>query len=91
MVQTQSQGKCSGIKLPEVHGVGKGFRSTYTAGETKNNKFKPIVSKAKEVSQIKPGLEQRRTGLRCKINTQISNPIVQTVEKPLKIPDIPKT
>ena len=52
--------------------------------------IKPIITKPKEVTQIKPRLGQGRAGLRCKINTQISKPVVQMIEKPLEIPNIPK-
>ena len=49
-----------------------------------------MITKEREVSQIKPRLGQGRAGLRCKINAQITGFIVQTVEKPLKIPKVPK-
>ena len=80
MVQTQSQVKSSGITLPEVHRVGKGL-DLHTQPEKQT--ITPIVSKVKEVSQIKPRLGQGRVGLRHKINTQIRKPIAQMVEKPL--------
>ena len=87
MVQTQSQVKSSGIKLPEVYGVGKGLEP-HTQPEKQT--IKPLVSKVRKVLQIIPRLGQGRAGLRCKIKTWISKPIAQTVEKPLQIPYIPK-
>ena len=50
-----------------------------------------MITQVREVSQIKPRLGQERTGLRHKLKTPITSPIVQTVEKPLKIPKGPKT
>ena len=88
MVQTRSQSKLSGIKLPEAHGVSKGL-DPHT--QSQKHIIKPMISKTRRISQIKPRLGQERAGLRCKIKTQISEPIVQTIERPLKIPDIPKT
>ena len=88
MFQTQSQVKSSGIKLPDIYGVGKSL-DPHTQPE--KQPIKPIVSKVKEVSQIKPRLGHGRAGLRCKIKTQISKHIAQIVDKPLKIPIIPKT
>ena len=73
--------KSSGIKLPEVHGVCKSLDSNV---QSENQVIE------KEVAQIKPRLGQGRAGLRGIIK-HLPNPIVQTVEKPLKITDIPKT
>ena len=39
------------------------------------------VPKVKEISQIKPRIGQGRAGMRCKIKTQTSKPIVQTIEQ----------
>ena len=71
--------KSSDIKLPEVHGIGKGLDPNI---QPEMHVLKPlVVTKAKEVSQIKPRLGQERAGLRCKIKTPapplISKPIVQ--------------
>ena len=35
LIQTRSQAKSSGIKVPEIHGANKGIKSTYQAGKTK--------------------------------------------------------
>ena len=58
------QEKSNGQKLPEVHGVGKGLDQNI---QPEKQIIKPIISKVKEVSQIKPRLRQGRAGLRCKI------------------------
>ena len=87
MIQTWYQVKSSGIRLPEVHRVGKCL-DPHTQPEKQT--IKQIVSKVKEVSEIKPRLGQGRTGLRCKIKIQISKHIVQVVDKPLKIPNMAK-
>ena len=43
-----------------------------------------MVTKTKEVSEIKPKLGQRRAGLRHKLKTPIPKPIVQVTEKPIE-------
>ena len=77
LVQTQSQAKSIGIKLPEVHGVSKGLDSNV---QPEKQVIKAVISKVKEVPQIKPRLGQGRVGLRCKSKLQISRPIAQTIE-----------
>ena len=69
IVQTRSQAKCSGIKLPEVHGVGKKLDPNILA---EKQIIKPIAtSEEKGTSQIKPRLGQGREGLKCKIKTAV--------------------
>ena len=69
LVQTQSQVKSSGTKLPEVHFIGKGLDPNV---QPEKHVIQPIADmKMKEVSQIKPRLGQGRAGLRCKIKTLI--------------------
>ena len=52
LVHTQSQAKSSGIKLPGVHGIGKSLDPNI---QPEKQVAKSIaVTKAKEVSQIKP-------------------------------------
>ena len=64
LVQTKSQVKSRSIKLPEVHGIGKGLDPNI---QPEKQTLKPIVvTKAKEVCQINPRLGQGRAGLRCK-------------------------
>ena len=43
--------KSSGIKLPEVQGIGKSLDPNI---QPEKQAIKPIITKAKEVSQIKP-------------------------------------
>ena len=58
LVQTQSQAKPSGTKLPEVHGRGKGLDPNI---QPEKQVIKPVVNmKIKEISQIKPRLGQGR-------------------------------
>ena len=58
LVQTWSQVKSSGIKLPEVHGVSKGLDPNVQPEE---QVIKPIVvTKMKEVSLINSRLGQGR-------------------------------
>ena len=53
LVQTWSQVKSSGIKLSEVHGVGKSLDPNI---QPEKQVIKPIIKKAKEVLQIKSRL-----------------------------------
>ena len=78
--------KSSGIKLPDVHGIGK---KTYPNVLPDKQVIKPIrVTRPKEVSQIKPRLGQGREGLRHKIKipipTPINKPIAKAMEKTTK-------
>ena len=76
LVQPRVQAKSSGIKLPEVHGVEKGLDPNILP---EKQTMKPIaVAKAKEASQIKPGLGQGRESLRHKIKTPMTPPIIKT-------------
>ena len=90
LVQTRSQTKSSGIRLPEVHGIGKGLDLNI---QPEKWVIKPIVaSEVKGISQIKPRLCQGRAGLRCKIKTSvpplINKPIVKLMEKPIGQPKV---
>ena len=62
----QYQVKSSGIKLPEVHGIGKSLDPNI---QLEKQVIKPITTKAKAVSQKKPRLEEGRVGLRCRKNS----------------------
>ena len=88
MVQTRSQVKLSGMKLPEVQGVDEGLDP---CTQPEEQVIKPMIPKTREISQIKPRLRQGGAGPRHKIKTQISKPVAQMIEKPLQIPVIPKT
>ena len=82
LVQTHSQAKSSGIKLPEVHGVRKGLDSNIQP--EKQVLMPTACTKMKEVSQIKPRIGQRRAGLKHKIKKPICRPIAQVIEKPVE-------
>ena len=76
--------KSSGIKLPDGHGISKGIDPNI---QQEKQVIKPIVvTKMKEVFQIKPRLGQGRAGLRHNIKTLISKPIMQVMEKPIEQP-----
>ena len=81
-IQTRSQAKSSGIKLPKVHGVGKGLHPKI---QPEKQVTKPIAVTKEKVPQVKPRLGQGRAGLRHKIKmpvpSLISKPIVQVMEK----------
>ena len=85
LVQIRSQARSSGIKLPEVHGVGKSLDPNILPEKQVKQ---PLVSKVKvpEPSQTKPRLGQGRAGLRCK-KPQINQPTAQLVKQPLKMPE----
>ena len=58
LVQTQSQARSSRIKLPDVHGIGKGLDPNI---QPERQVIKPMpVTKVKEILQIKPRIGQRR-------------------------------
>ena len=64
LVQTRSQAKSSCIKLPDIHGIGKGLDPNI---HPEKAHFNAISSyKCKNVSQIKPRLGQWRAGLKHK-------------------------
>ena len=51
LVQTQSQAESNGIKLPDVHGIGKGVDPNI---QPEKQVIKPMVdTKMKEISQTK--------------------------------------
>ena len=85
LLQTQSQVMASGIKVPEVHGVGKGLDLNI---QLEMQGIKPMVDiKRKEISEIKLRLGQGRVGLRSKLKIQILNikSIVKMMENPSKV------
>ena len=87
LVQTCLQAKSGGIKLTEVHGVGKSLDLDI---QPEKQVIKPLVLKAKaqEIPQIKPKLGQGRAGLSC-TNPQTGQSIAQSVNQPLNVPTIP--
>ena len=60
LVQTQSQTKSSGIKLPEVYGIKK----TLDTNSLPERQKHPL--KLKIIPKIKPRLGQGRVGIKCK-------------------------
>ena len=88
LAQTWSQAKSSGIKLLEVHGVGKGLDPNI---QPEKQVIKPIVDMKikKNIPQTKPRLGQGRAGLRCKIKILmpiwINKTIVQKMENTQKM------
>ena len=90
--QTQFQARYSGRKIPEVHCISTGLHSNIQKERQVINPM--LVTKDKEMLPIKPGIGQEGAGMRCKIKTQTSKPIIQTIEKsPTEIaaPSISKT
>ena len=85
LVQMRSQAKSSGVKLPEVHGVGKGLDPNILS---EKQIIQPLVSKVKvqQITQVKPRLGQGRAGLRC-TKPKINQPIAQSVKQALKVPE----
>ena len=79
LVQTQSQTKSSGIKLPEVHGVKKIF-DINTLPE--KQKTAPQVKKS---IKIKPRIGQGRVGIKCK-KPYITKNIDDKLQGILKVP-----
>ena len=82
--------KSSSIRLPEVHGIGKGLDLNILP---EKQVIKPIVAaEVKGTSQIKPRLGQGRAGLGCKIKTPVPppiiKPIVKLMEKPIEQPKV---
>ena len=73
LVQTRSQARSSGIKLPEVHGVRKNLDPNIKPEKQHANPIKGSV--------VKPHIGQGRAGLKRKR----SDPINQTINPPLEL------
>ena len=72
LVQTRSQVKSSGIKLPEIHGANKGLNPHVQPGKQRSFPSQPIqtVDKGPLTHPIpKPRIGQGRAGLRRKVKT----------------------
>ena len=78
LVQTRSQAKTSGIKLPEVHGMGKNLDPNLEPER------QYAISKQGSMERLHAG--QGRTGLRRKRPDPINKPINQPSNVPQKIP-----
>ena len=85
LVQTQSQTKCSGIKLPEVHGVSKSLDSNI---QLEKQNIKPL--KGNKIPQERPQIGQGRAGMRKRRPSPINQTITQTSELSKKIPEASK-
>ena len=73
LVQTRSQTRSSGVKLPEVHGMRKTLDPNMKLERKHAN---PIIG-----GVVKPCIGQGRAGLKRKI----SDPINQTINQPSKL------
>ena len=85
LVQTRSQVRSSGIRLPEIHGANKGLDPYVQPGKQKSF---PIwtVNKGMPTHPIpKPRIGQGRAGLRRKVNT------LQPIPLPHQLPTQPMT
>ena len=72
-MQTRSQAKSSGIKLPEVHGMRKNLDQNIRLEEEHDNPIKDSV--------VKPCIGQGRAGL----NRKRSDPINQIINPPSEL------
>ena len=78
LVQTRSQARSSGIKLPDIHGVGRNLDPNIKAEEQHANPIKGSIEK--------PHIGQGRAGVRRKRPDPINQTIIQPSELPQKIP-----
>ena len=86
LVQTRSQTKSTGLKLPEVHGVSKGLDPNIQL--EKNKLLSP--TKGNEISQERPEIGQRRAGMRRRRSPPIIQTITQSSDLSKKIPEASK-
>ena len=85
LVQTRSQVRPSGIRLPEIHGANKGLDPHVQPGKQKSFPIQ-TVNKGMPTHPIpKPRIGQGRAGLRRKINT------LQPIPLPHQLPTQPIT
>ena len=94
LVQTRSQVKSSGIKLPEIHGANKGLDPHVQPGKQRSFPSLPIqtIDKGPPTHPIpKPRIGQDRAGLRRKVKTL--QPISSTHQLPAQpiSKHVPKT
>ena len=77
LVQTRSQVRSSGIRLPEIHGANKGLDPHVQPGKQKTFPMQ-IINKGMPTHPIlKPRIGQGRAGLRRKVNTLQPIPLPQ--------------
>ena len=85
LVQTRSQVRSSGIRLPEIHGVNKGLDPHIQPGKQKTIPIQ-TVNKGTPTHPIpKPRIGQGRAGLRRMVNT------IQPILLPQQLPTQPMT
>ena len=94
LVQTRSQAKSSGIKLPEIHGANKGLDPHVRPGKQKPLPSLPIhsIDKGQPTHPIpKPRIGQGRAGLRRKVKINQPMPLPQLTPAQPIITHVPKT
>ena len=94
LVQTRSQAKSSGIKIPEIHGANKGLNPHVKPGKQRPLPSLPIhsVDKGPPTCPIpKPSIGQGRAGLRRKVKTNQPIPLPQQTAACPITTHVPKT
>ena len=94
LVQTRSQTKPSGIKIPEIHGANKGLDPHVRPGKQKPLPSLPIhsIEKGPPTHPIpKPRIGQGRAGLKRKVKTNQPMPLPQQTSAQPVIRHVPKT
>ena len=85
LVQTRSQVRSSGIRLPEIHGANKGLDPHMQPGKQKSFPIQTINKGMPTHPIPKPRIGQGRAGLRRKVNT------LQPIPLPHQLPTQPIT
>ena len=67
LVQTRSQVRSSGIRLPEIHGANKGLDPHVQPGKQKSFPIQTITKEHPHILFPKPRIGQRKAGLRRKV------------------------
>ena len=82
LVQTRSQVRSSGIRLPEIHGANKGLDPHVQPGKQKSFPIQTINKGMPTHPIPKPGIGQGRAGLRRKVKAPlpIASPHLQPVQ-----------
>ena len=83
LVQTRSQVRSSGIRLPEIHGANKGLDPQVQPGKQKTSPMQTINKGTPTHPISKPRIGQGRAGLRRKVNT------IQPIQLPQQLPTQP--
>ena len=77
MIQTRSQVRSSGIRLPEIHGVNKGLDPRAQLGKQKTFPIQTVNKGMPTPPISKPRIGQGRARLRRKVNTIQPIPLLQ--------------